>query len=368
MVKAKKQYGFSPDYAVPPGETLKETVEFKGMTQKELSKRTGLTVQSINRIYNGDQPINYETANKLELVTGVPARFWNNLESKYREQLETVKELKRLNADIGWLESIPVSELTKRGLIQKSDKKALQLRETLKFFGVSSVSSWEEIWVEPKVAARRSQCFESRPGHAATWIRIGEILAMDIECKPFDKTLFKQALQTVRSLTLKSPQEFIPQMIQICAQAGVAISLVPEMPKVPWSGATKWLTPKKAMIIINLRGKSEDKFWFSFFHEAGHVINDNKKSLYINDHSDDPVEKRADEFAANILFPDGCKDQIPSLTTKVQIKTFAKRLGLSPGIVAGQYQFLTGKWSWYNDLIKKFVWENNILRQKEPLI
>ena len=94
MVKAKKKYGFSPDYAIPPGETLKETIEFKGMTQKELSKRTGLTVQSINRIYNGDQPINYETANKLDLVTGIPARFWNNLESKYREKLETIKELR----------------------------------------------------------------------------------------------------------------------------------------------------------------------------------------------------------------------------------------------------------------------------------
>ncbi len=358
MVKAKKKYGFSPDYATPPGETLKETIEFKGMTQKELSKRTGLTVQSINRIYNGDQPINYETANKLELVTGAPARFWNNLESKYREQLETIKELKRLNADINWLESIPVSELTKRGLIHKSNGKALQLREILKFFGVSSVSSWEEIWAEPKVAARRSQCFESQPGHAATWIRIGEIIAMDIECNPFDKNLFKQALQTIRGLTLKSPKKFIPQMIQICAHAGVALSLVPEMPKVPWSGATKWLNPKKAMIIINLRGKSEDKFWFSFFHEAGHVMNDNKKSLYINDHSDDPVEKRADEFAASILFPDDCRDQIRSLRTRTQIKSFAKKIALSPGIVAGQYQFLTGQWSWYHDLIKKFVWES----------
>lgn len=358
MVKAKKKYGFSPDYATPPGETLKETIEFKGMTQKELSKRTGLTVQSINRIYNGDQPINYETANKLELVTGVPARFWNNLESKYREHLETIKELKRLNVDISWLESIPVSELTKRGLIHKSNEKAIQLRETLKFFGVSSVSSWEEIWAEPKVAARRSQCFESQPGHAATWIRIGEIIAMDIECNPFDKNLFKQALQTIRGLTLKPPEKFIPQMIQICAHAGVALSLVPEMPKIPWSGATKWLNSKKAMIIINLRGKSEDKFWFSFFHESGHVINDNKKSLYINDHSDDPVEKRADEFAASILFPDDCRDQIRSLRTKTQIKNFAKKIALSPGIVAGQYQFLTGQWSWYQGLIQKFVWES----------
>ncbi|MBU0463195.1 MAG: helix-turn-helix domain-containing protein, partial [Proteobacteria bacterium] len=92
MVETKEKYGFEPDYAIPPGETLKETIELIGMTQAELSKRTGLTVQSINRIYKGEQPIIYETANKLELVTGVPARFWNNLEANYREQLEKIKE------------------------------------------------------------------------------------------------------------------------------------------------------------------------------------------------------------------------------------------------------------------------------------
>ena len=65
----KKKYDFTPDYAIPPGETLKETMESLEMTQKELAKRTGLTVQSLNRIFKGEQPINYETAGKLELVT-----------------------------------------------------------------------------------------------------------------------------------------------------------------------------------------------------------------------------------------------------------------------------------------------------------
>jgi HTH-type transcriptional regulator/antitoxin HigA len=87
MLKAKKKYTFEPDYAVPPGETLKETIEFLGMTQKELSARTGLSVQSLNRILKGEQPISYETANILELVLNVPASMWNKLEAQYREQL-----------------------------------------------------------------------------------------------------------------------------------------------------------------------------------------------------------------------------------------------------------------------------------------
>lgn len=353
----KKKYGFTPDYAIPPGETLKETMESLGMTQRDLATRTGLTVQSLNRIFKGEQPINYETAAKLELVTRVPATFWNSMEYQYREQLEKVRELEILNKSLDWLKTIPVSELQTRKLIAPSKEKNEQLREVLKFFGVSSVSAWKEIWTKPKVAARRSSCFESVPGYAATWVREGEIRAQQIECRPFDKKLFKEALIEIRKLTIESPGVFVDRMIELCADAGVAVAFVPEMKKVPWSGATKWMNANKALIIINLRGKREDKFWFSFFHEAGHVVHDNKKHLYINDDGDDPIEQRADKFAESILFPDKkSRAHIPMLTSKRNIIAYAKELGLSPGIVAGQYQHLTGRWRYYNDLITKFLW------------
>ena len=87
-MKAKKKYRFEPGYDVPPGETLREVMESLDMTQKELASKTELTVQALTRIFNGDQPISHETANKLEFVTGVPARMWNNLEAQYREQRE----------------------------------------------------------------------------------------------------------------------------------------------------------------------------------------------------------------------------------------------------------------------------------------
>lgn len=351
-----KEYDFEPDYAIPPGETLKETVEAIGMTQKELSKRTGLTVQSINRIYKGEQPILYETADKLELVTGVPARFWNNLEANYREQREKIKQLDELNNNVDWLKKIPVAEMQKRSLIAKTSKKTEQLREVLKFFGVSSVSAWEEIWTNPQVAARRSVCFESMPGPAATWIRQGERIAQAIHCAPYDKSRFKETIKEIRKLTIEEPNVFVPKMIELCAHVGVALALVPEMKKVPWNGATKWLNCNKAMIMVNLRGKREDKFWFSFFHEAGHILHDNKKKLYINDDSDDPVEDRANDFAASVLFPGGLRETIPNLITKSKIRLFAQEIGLSPGIVAGQFQFLTKKWTWYHDLIRKIVW------------
>jgi HTH-type transcriptional regulator/antitoxin HigA len=357
MLTAKKLYGFEPDYAVSPGGTLKEVMESLNMAQKELAIRTGLTVQSLNRIFKGEQPISYETANKLELATGVPARMWNNLEAHYREQLAKAKERKQLETDLDWLKTIPTQELIQRKAIEPQKDDVLLLRETLKFFGLSSVSAWKDIWANPAVAARRSRCFETCPGPASAWMRLGEIQAHQIDCQPFDKISFIQALKKIRLLTVKDPEKFIPETIQLCAGSGVALALVREMKKVPWHGATKWLAASKAMILLNLRGKMEDQFWFSFFHEAGHVLYDSKKDLYINDGTvDDPREHDANEFAANILIPRDIDPEIASLKTKEDVILLANELKISPGIVAGRFQHLTQKWSYFNGLKRKFQW------------
>ena len=97
---AKQLYAFKPDYAIPPGETLEETMEAMGMTQHEMAERTGLPVQTLNRILKDEQPITCETANKLEYVTPYPASFWNNLEAKYREQLAKVWESRQMENNL----------------------------------------------------------------------------------------------------------------------------------------------------------------------------------------------------------------------------------------------------------------------------
>ncbi|MGR3178617.1 MAG: ImmA/IrrE family metallo-endopeptidase [Candidatus Anammoxibacter sp.] len=357
MLTAMKKFMFEPDYAIPPGETLKEVMESLDMTQKELSVRTGLTVQSLNRIFKGEQPVTYETANRLELTTGISARMWNNLESQYREQLIKIKEREQLETDLNWLKIIPTRELIERDAIAHQKEKALLLRETLKFYGVSSVSVWKDIWEEPAVAARRSHCFKTCPGPASAWLRLGEIEAHQIDCKPFDKNKFSKVVNVIRLLTVKAPDVFIPEMRILCSKAGVALSLIPEMKKVPWNGATRWLSASKAMILLNLRGKMEDQFWFSFFHEAGHILYDSKKDVYINDGSlDDPRERKADKFAAETLIPNDLEQEIASLRSSADVKRIAKKLKISPGIVVGRFQYLTQKWSRFNNLKHKFKW------------
>ena len=255
------------------------------------------------------------------------------------------------------MQTIPVKELIERGHVEPDDDKVNLIRKVLAFFGVCSVQAWQEVWAAPAVAARRSRCFESRPGDAAAWIRQGELQAQQIVCAPFDRDRFRSVLKTIRSLTREEPAVFASQMRQLCADAGVAVALVREMKKVPWNGATKWLSPDKVMILLSLRGKGEDKFWFSFFHEAGHVLKDNKKSLFINSESDsDLLEQQADTFAAEKLIPSKHNARVSRCRSKQEIIDLANELGISPGIVAGRYQFLTGKWQRYKELIRPLQW------------
>jgi len=164
-------------------------------------------------------------------------------------------------------------------------------------------------------------------------------------------------VRTIRSLTTKDPEEFVPEIKKLCAESGVALSLVKEMKKVPWYGARKWLSASKATILLNLRGNGEDQFWFSFFHEAGHVLYDSKKDVYINDGStEDPREQKANEFAEDILIPRSRNQQIASFRSKAEVLQLAEELEISPGVVVGRYQHLTKKWHYFQDLKRKFQW------------
>ena len=80
------------EYIIPPGETIKELLESRNITQLDLSLKTGINKKTINEIINGKAPISISTAQKLEYVFNIPASFWNNLERNYQETLERKKD------------------------------------------------------------------------------------------------------------------------------------------------------------------------------------------------------------------------------------------------------------------------------------
>ena len=337
--RAMARYAYEPDYAVQPGATLLETIEVQGIAQKELAQRTGFTEKHISQIIRGKAPISPGAAIRFERVTGVPAHLWNALEAKYQERLARQEANERLEADLEWLECIPVKELMKREAIVESKDRIAVLDSVLHFFGVASVEAWRTGWDTPEFAFRKSTAHASQTGALAAWLRQGEIEAASRACQPYDPKRFRANLDVIRSLTVTDPQVFVPQMIASCAEAGVALALVPEIKGAPVSGAAKWLTSTKGMICMNLRGKANDRFWFTFFHEAGHLLNDSKREVFVDvNYLDDPHERTANEFACHLLIPARYDTTLSALRSEAEVVKFAARIGIHPGIVVGRLQ------------------------------
>jgi HTH-type transcriptional regulator / antitoxin HigA len=334
------QHKFEPDYAVAPGETLKDVLDDREISQAELAARTGLTTKTISQIINGAAPLSYDTAEKLELALGVPARFWNARESMFREATLKLAEQERLDADLKWVECIPVRVLEERRHIKPGLEKGALVREVLKFFKVSSIEAWDEVYIKPAVQFRGGKVHASKPGHVAAWLRMGEIAAEKRQCKPYDAAEFEKALKEIRRLMPQRSAVWQGKMIELCANAGVAVVFVEEIAGASVSGVTKWLSKDKAMIVLSLKYKSDDQFWFTFFHEACHVLKHSKKTVFyeFGDQKEDPVEKEADKFARDVLIPPQFTSMLPTLKSKFQIQQFALQINAPPGIVVGRLQ------------------------------
>ena len=331
---------FVPDYLVAPGEVLEEYLEDLGMTQVELADRTGLAKKTINEIIKAKSPITSATALKLERTLGRPAHFWNNLERQYQEDLTRFAEQQRLESYLKWLERVPVSAMSKLGWIPKLKNKVELLDVVLRFFGIASPEQWETVWREYQVAYRQTECFDKCAESVSAWLRQGELQAQQIVCAPFDKKRFRNILDDIRHLTREEPDIFVPKLVELCASAGVAVVFVPELPKTGVYGATRW-TGEKAIIQLSLRYKSNDHLWFTFFHEAGHILKHGRKDVFIEGNGlDGEKEEEANVFAREQLIPPAQLRRLlragrPSLAT---VKNFADEIGIAAGIVVGRLQ------------------------------
>jgi len=333
---------YVPDYLVTPGEVLEDYLEGFGMTQVELAARTGLTKKTVNEIIKGKSPITPETALKLERSLGRPAHFWNNLERQFQEERTRFAEEKRLLSHLDWLKKVPVSHMTTLGWISKTNDKISQLREVLQFFGVASPEQWPTVWQGHQVAYRQAQRFKSCEESVSAWLRKGEIEARKIACSPFNLRCFQEILDMIRDLTVKEPHVFQQRLVELCASAGVAVVFVPELSKTGVYGATRWLGDK-AVIQLSLRYKSNDHLWFTFFHEAGHIIRHGRKEIFIEDNgSSDKKEEEADAFARDRLIPPAEYHRFISSwdgRSLAPVKAFAGKIKIAPGIVVGRLQY-----------------------------
>jgi plasmid maintenance system antidote protein VapI len=337
---------YNPSSVSPPGGTIRDILDERGISQAELAERMGRSEKFVSNLVHGEAPLTQETALQLERVLNVPAHFWSSREQQYREALAREEEETDLQSFVEWMnECIPVGDMVECDWIPERDRETDQVREVLDFFGVTSPEEWESIWLNPetKAAFRKTLAFASEPGGVAAWLRYGERVAQDLDCPPYDEETFKEVLREIRTLSFELPDGFDRTMREKCRRAGVALVFTPQVEGAKISGATRWLKKDKALVQMSLRYKTDDQFWFTFFHEAAHVLLHGKRDVFLEDTEEDDQdgkEQEADDFAANFLIPEDDYEAFVEAEdfSFASVRSFAEKQGIAPGIVVGRLE------------------------------
>lgn len=342
---------FAPDWVLPPGESILDIAEERGWTQGELAQRLGYSEKHISQLINGKVPITVDAAQRLERVLGSTMNFWLTLEANYQKHKARLEAAERHAGWVSWLDELPLKDLMRCGAIAKqrvdAQHKPALVEACLRFFGVASPEEWRAHYGGMQVAFRRSRAEQSDVGAISAWLRLGEQQAEKLDGPKYDRARFEKALRSIRTLTTESPEVFEPQMRKHLHDAGVLFVLVPAIPRAHVSGVARWLGPTRPLIQLSLYGKSNDKFWFSFFHEAAHILlhagsKEDRKSVFLDDpnaaHTDDPREHEANEWAGNWLIPPQHAARLPALRSAAEIEAFAREIGIHPAIVLGRLQ------------------------------
>lgn len=350
---------FFPAWASPPGETVRQLAAIKNLRSDDLAQAVGLRPEDLSQLFNGELPITAARAKELAGIVGASVRFWLAREAQYRRDLQALQDDSRQ-----WVSSLPFADMARYGWLKAATSTAEKLRHALEFFDVSTVDEWRDTWLSDRAgltAYRTSPVFTAQSAAVAAWLRQGELAAAELSVGSWSRERFERLLPSLKSLTrVREPAEFIPLLQEQCAACGVAVVIVRAPKGCPASGATR-VNNGKAILQLSVRYLRDDSFWFTFFHEAGHlVLHEDRLFLEWSDRRelDSQEEAEANQFAGQVLIPPSAEEALQALPHDYRnIMRFAKNLSISPGIVVGQLQhrglvrqdklnFLKKRYSW----------------------
>ena len=340
-----KQNQYFPQTRPHPGETLVEKLEEMEMGPKEFALRTGKPEKTIIAILNGKSSITPDMAVQFENVTKIPANFWMNHQRSYDEFIAREKRQTVIQQAVAWAKQFPLADMVKKGWLPKVATIEEKTIEMLAFFGFSNHTAWEEYYFKQqlKVAFRISLAQTNEPFAISAWLRKGELQAAELQAKDYSEKKFKEALPKIKSIMAKHPDGFFNQLQRICLEAGVKVVHTPCINKAPISGSTRWLNDTP-FIQLTGRYNRNDSFWFTFFHEAGHILLHGKKEIFLEkvEYSDKDLikEKEADEFAIKWTLTVDEEAEIldTASLSKEDIRAFAKQFNTHPAIIIGRLQ------------------------------
>lgn len=356
----------SSDLPIPPGEYLEEVLAELGMSKDELAKRMDRPSPKLSAIFKGDKAITPETALQLEKVVGVPAHVWTGLENEYRlaQARQCVQsELDELEKQVPLVKKFCYVQLVGLGFCMAKQHDTEKVVELQRFLGVTSLENVPHVSRYEAAFRCALRPKGQSPEATAAWLRMGEVKAREIACKPFSSNTLHGLLPALKELTRDVSAHMPNRVRDLLARAGVCFVLIPHFPGTYAQGATFWLGRERAVLLATIRYAWADVFWFSLFHEIGHLLLHAKQDVILECGSQDVTarqrEVQADRFAADALIsPDAYRAfaHAGDISQKA-IERFARHLGVHPGIVVGRLQHEGRlRTSWLNDLRVRYSW------------
>ena len=348
-----------------PGQLLLSEITKIGMSQRELAARTGVTEKHISTVINGSKDLSASFARKLDIALGSESGFWAKRQTDYDQYMVIVKEENNITQEeLTILKSLSevVSYLTENKIMHNdccAPQKVLQLRNILR------VSDLESI---PKItynAAYRAQVRSSTNIDVYVlfaWQRICEIMTEKTAVKSdFDAERLKSLVpEIIKLMSSNDINDALAELRRLFASCGVAFQMVRHFRGAPVQGFIKQVSDNKVILCVTIRGKKADRFWFSLFHEIGHLVNGDLDVRFVDfDSVKSATEEAADMFARNALIPD---DRYKSFVRNrdfslAAIKQFSKSIGVPYWITIGRLlNDEWREWSYYANEIPSYEW------------
>lgn len=355
--------GFQPHWFSAPGVTIAQRLQSTNTNVEDFAWEMNFSESEAEDLIEGRMPITDPIAERLQVSLGVSAAFWRLRDAQYRNDVQRLAQEIPQESGKKWLRELPVRDMIAFGWISDQPDLNGKVAECLRYFDIPTLEMWDDRMAALLATAklRTSQSLKSNPASLAAWLRKGEIEASQIECCKWETDGFREALTGIRQLTWqKDPKTFLPQLKIACAQAGVALVIAKAPDGCRASGATKFISDRKAMLMLSFRYLSDDHFWFSFFHEAGHLILHGKDQTFFEGepHELSDCEQEADQFSERTIIPDIHQDEFKKLAiNKNSVLRFATKVGISPGIIVGQLQH-SGRLqhNYLNYLKRRYSW------------
>ena len=317
--------------AIPPGETIKEMLEDREMSQKEFAKRMDMSEKHVCHLLNGDVELTNDTALKLEMVLGADAYIWLNLESIYRRDLIKVDLEKKMLKDIKVASKYPSNEIINLNWIEKGSTQNDLVVKIRKFFEVAELNLLDEYSLLPRYACNKANENYVPDYYLACWLQKSKLDSRNIETGKIDYKKIQSHAKGLKQFTLHEPIDFLNEIRDYLAPYGVAFIYLDRLSKLTIDGAA-FIAGKKVVLSVAKGKKYVDEFFSVFFHELGHIILEHVKN---------PIdvgpeeEKDCEIYVDNLLIPkDKYQEFINNNTfTASAITDFSRMIGIERGLV-----------------------------------